>query len=404
MIRRSRLWLFLALLPNVAFAQYPQPQLLSGQTPQGIPPSSMTAQATDVLDAADVGNAFDFNASIGFSRTQRFAKITRENVVNGTTQFADELSFGDVRQQLDIRAALSLYHDLELNFYLPYVITQDGSLDYAANVSATNSSVTTDPTTGGPLFSVPYRSFKSGLEHLYVGAAWSPLNDSRDDTKPTWTLRFTYGIPLGAAFRPDRNDPTNSTRRAPVSDRTHRLRWETSLSKRLGYLDPYFSMHVMLPLADGSIRNLNPAINAGFYTGFEIVPWDVPDKRQRVSLDFRFGGAYVGPGRQYSELSDALRQLTATENYAQVYTGFHFLLQAVEYVRFTAGVTLAHDTPHMLTTESVGNDRDGNGRVDLDNAAEVNPLHVDAFDRPGRRFRVENMVNVSFYVGLAITL
>src|SRR4051812_6086658 len=107
--------------------------------PTAAHPSGLTAQVTDVADAADDDNPFDFNASVGYTRVQRRAKITRENVLNGQSVFADELSYAEVINQLDIKAQISIYHDLELNWHLPYVFTKDASWDYRSQVGVGNS-------------------------------------------------------------------------------------------------------------------------------------------------------------------------------------------------------------------------------------------------------------------------
>ena len=405
---------FAGVWPQLALAQV-QPSVPVQPTIPG-----MTAQVTDVADAADPGNVIDFNAQVGFSRTQRNARITRENVVNGRQQFANELSYSQVQNQLDIKAQLSLYHDLELNFYMPYIFNQDASWGYASGVSTANSSITTDPTTGGPLFAVPYHSYKRGLDHADFGIAWSPFNDTRDDTKPTWTLRLTYGAPLGAAYKPvrDANNPSNdaqlansaangrnASQPAGLSDRTHQIKMETDLSKRMGYLEPYVTVKLMVPIVDGSgIKNLQPPITGGLSSGFEIVPWENVKERQRLSLDFRGSFTYIGPGRYYTEVTDPLRQITFMENYANFTGGFHLLLQAVEYVRFTAGVTFGYDTSHILTNENVGNDVNGDGVVDLNDPKERNPLYNSSVDAIGHRLRVEASTVFNFYVTLAITL
>lgn len=403
-----------AVWPHLVFAEV-QPSV-------GVQPTlpGMTAQVTDVADAADVGNAFDFNAQVGFSRTQRNARITRENVVNGRQQFANELSYSQVQNQLDIKAQISLYHDLELNFYMPYIFNQDSSWGYASGVSSANSTVTTDPVTGGPLFDVPYRTYKHGLDHMDIGIAWSPFNDTRDDTKPTWTLRLTYGAPIGAAYKPvkDASNPTHdaqlataaangrsSSQPAGLSDRTHQIKIETDLSKRFGYLEPYVAVKLTVPIVDGSgLANLAPPITGNVSSGFEIVPWENVKERQRLSLDFRGSFSYIGPGRYYTEITDPLRQITSMENYANFTGGFHLLLQAVEYVRFSAGVTFGYDTAHLLTNENVGNDVNGDGVVDLNDPKERNPLYNASVDAVGHRIRVEASTVFNFYVALAITL
>ncbi len=367
------------------------------------PFSAYTAQVTDVADAADIDNPFDFRLSVGFSRTDHEARIERENVVNGRGVFANELNYSMIQQQLDMRAEIGIYHDLSLSIAMPYIFTHDSTWSYANNVNTANSSVTTDPTTGGALFSVPYKSSRRGLDHLDLGLNWSPFNDARDDTKPTWTIRIAYGIPIGPNNKPTESASANNP--GGLSDHTHQIKLEMDLSKRMGYLDPYVGFKFMDPITDGAgVHNLVPPLQGGFFAGLEIVPWENIANKQRLSFDFRASVMYYSGGRYNTELSDPLHQLTYAENYVNFTGGFHLLLQPIEYFRITAGITYGYDTAHMLTTENVGNDVNGDGVVDLNDPKERSPLYNAAIDSPGHRFRLDASTDFTFYVALALTL
>ncbi|MCC6806000.1 MAG: hypothetical protein IT381_01140 [Deltaproteobacteria bacterium] len=379
--------------------------------------SPHTAQLTDVADAAEPDNPFDFNASVGFRRTVRRARITREAFVDGQATFADELTMNQVTQALDIRAQIALYHDLEFNFYMPYVFNQDADWDF--RVPRELSTIVTDPTLGTALFDVPYRSYKRGLQSLDFGLAWSPFNDQRDDTKPTWTIRFTYSFPVGAAFAPIRDgadpvadaalaqdvangrDPNNP---AAVGDKVHRLRFETSFSKRFLVFDPYVTLSYTHAIADrAGITGHTPPLTGGFTTGIEIIPWDTPAERQRLSFDLRLSASFVGPGRTYSELTDPLRQLTYVDNYATLTAGAYLVFQPIQYVRLSAGISVGHDTQHLITNENPGNPG-ADGVVDLNDPNERNPNYRGELDSPGRRFRVEDTTIFTWYVSLQLML
>jgi hypothetical protein len=382
--------------------------------------SPHTAQITDVADAAEPDNPFDFNASVAFRRVVRRSRITREAYVDGQQTFADELTRNEVTQVLDIRAAIGLYHDLELNFYLPYTFNDDTSWGLTNGVPAELSTVRTDPTTGAPLFDVPYNTYKRGLTSLDFGMAWSPFNDQRDDTKPTWTIRFTYSFPVGAAYKPvrDPNDPVNDAQLAqnpangrdpnnpaPVGDKVHRLRFETAFSKRFAFAEPYMSLNYVQPFADrvNGMPGQIPPITGGFATGVELIPWDSPNERQRLSFDLRVSAQFIGSGRTYSELTDPLRQLTYVDNYATLTAGAHLVFQPIQYVRLTAGISIGHDTQHVITNESPGTPGP-DGVVDLNNPAQRNPSYRAEIDSPGRRFRVEDTTIFTWYVGLQLML
>lgn len=380
--------------------------------------SPHTAQVTDVADAAEPENPFDFNASVGFRRVLRRSRITREYVDGGRATFADELSYSQVQQILDIRAQVSLFHDLELNFFLPYTFNVNTAYQYTDGLTAANSTVTNDPNFGGALFNVPYETRRGGLTSMDLGLAWSPFNDQRDDTKATWTIRATYSIPIGAAFRPVRsadriedanlvNDPANGNlldSPAAAGDKVHRVRLETGFSKRFSVFDPYVMFNYVQPIADASgMARHTPPITGGFITGFEVVPWDSPSERQRFSLDLRIGAQFTGSGRTYSELTDALRQLTFVDNYATFTGGVHMVFQPIQYLRLSAGVSLGHDTQHLVTNENPGTPG-ADGVVDLNDPAEANPDYRNEIDLPGRRFRVEDTTIFTWYVGLQLLL
>lgn len=381
--------------------------------------SPHTAQLTDVADAAEQDNPFDFNASVGFRRVVKRTRITREAFVDGQQTFADELTRNEVTQALDIRAQIALYHDLELNFFLPYTFNQDTDYDFRTGVPPELSTVRTDPTTGSPLFDVPYKTYKRGLTELQFGAAWSPFNDQRDDTKPTWTLRFAYSFPVGAAYKPvrDGNDATNDAtlaqdvangrdpnNPAPLGDKVHRLKFETGFSKRFSVVDPYVTLNYVQPIADRSgMAGHTPPIQGGFTAGVEIIPWDTPSERQRLSFDIRVSTQFTGSGRTYSELTDTLRQLTYVDNYATFTAGAYLVFQPIQYVRLHAGISIGHDTQHIVTNENPGTPGD-DGVVDLNNSDERNPNYRPEIDSPGRRFRVEDTTIFTWYVALQLML
>jgi hypothetical protein len=380
--------------------------------------SPHTAQVSDVPDAAEPDNSFDFNASVGFRRVVRQARLTREGVSGSQATFADELSYTQITQVLDMRAQVSLFHDFALDFYLPYTFNQDAQYTYRSGVSETNSTVFNDPTLGGQLFPVPYRTFKRGLTAMDFGLSFSPFNDQRDETQPTLTLRVAYSYPIGPAFNPQRSsnaaedaaikdgaqNGVDSRNPAPLGDRVHRLKFEVDFSKRFGPVEPYVTAHYVQPfVATGAATGIQPALTGGFQSGFEIIAWDVPTQRKRLTFDLRAGLHYVGSGRTYSELTDAFRQLTWVDNYATLTGGLHVVLQPIQYLRLSAGATLGHDTQHLITNENPGLPGT-TGEVDLNDPTQRNPFYRPEIDTPGRRFRVEDTSIFAFYVALQLML
>ncbi len=82
--------------------------------------------------------------------------------------------------------------------------------------------------------------------------------------------------------------------------------------------------------------------------------------------------------------------MTNIENYFRTTGKFNFNVKATEYLHFRAGFWIAHDSSHLLTFASAGQDVNGDRTVNRSdpNVApkEVNPARRDIIDLPGRRY------------------
>ena len=56
--------------------------------------------------------------------------------------------------------------------------------------------------------------------------------------------------------------------------------------------------------------------------GLNVIPWEIRDQFQRVTIDFRFTGTYRSEGRDYSELFDALGSSDARSLRRPLYAGY----------------------------------------------------------------------------------
>src|ERR1019366_4716462 len=56
----------------------------------------------------------------------------------------------------------------------------------------------------------------------------------------------------------------------------------------------------------------SPPLQGSFALGIEVIPYEAREQYQRLTADFRFKGTYHSPGRDYSELFDALGASQAT--------------------------------------------------------------------------------------------
>jgi hypothetical protein len=452
-------------------------------------PAAWAAEATDVADAADTvvfgkterQDLFDLYVGTNFTMHLANGKITRE-AINGRTGVVnadcnspstsrdclpvDELRWKRSSMVLDLDAQVGVFHDLAVTVGMHYIIGDTLKMRYAKGVTAQSSSVTSPPprtagTTATPIFPVDgYKAAHNGLGGMYLGGArhagadlgvrWAPLNDERDDSKPSWVLVFKWGIPwLGETWDPaeraSESDP------GPVSDGVHRLTFGTSFSKRIGnfgligidpdvwrrgYMDPYMELNYILPVPQTSggksaaldafdtskTFGARPSHIAQLNGGVEIVALEDLKASRKVAVDLGIRTAFFSEGRNYSLMSDPLGEVTYTEQYLNITGIIGLYIQAAEFIRFKAGVMLGYNTEHFLTFGEVGNDKNGDGQVlppEQDAMAigdEINPYfcgndpndgcsanNQQSYDQVGFRFKDEEHTIFSWFASLTLT-
>ncbi|HVW25333.1 MAG TPA: hypothetical protein VHC69_08170 [Polyangiaceae bacterium] len=323
-----------------------------------------SAEVTSVVDAFDDNDLFDLHLSLGFQQTWRSSKIMRETTSN-LDQFSsggytagnlNVANYSETTSRLNTRADIGLYKDVALIFRLPVILANDRKLTPISGAGPT--SITAQGAPGETLFNVPFTSpTRSGIEYLAVGLDVSPMNQTRDSSKPTWTLgvegRFSVSEPMHAcgstkglnvpgtqqscAYPSDVNrngvsgegtaptpsgpiplEGTNfSGHRSPgVSRGTTGLEAHTYASKRLKYIEPYAGFTALFEFQNassdfgttdlqGALVN-HPPFQGTIIGGVAIFPWEVRDQFQRIEVDLRAAGTYRSEGRDYSELFDAL--------------------------------------------------------------------------------------------------
>jgi hypothetical protein len=310
-------------------------------------------------------------------------------------------------------------------------ILRDGILKGVGNRTSfgLNSRTGRPFSSGGTVFQGPTRS---GFESLGLGLTWAPFNQLRDDTRPTWTLSFDAKLDVFSDMRFDASNPGANT---SVGLGYHQFIWSTFVSKRFRYFDPYFGAWYMLPvrtngsiyqqLPNGNQTAVNPQQRAGVSAGVEQIAWENPRASQRVTVEVRGRADEHFYGRSASELWEPLAGsskcttsqaepdcrpgidadpadppgatpkfdpypgVTETQPYASFGGDAGLNVQVGKFVRFRGLFGLTVDMPHFITYAGAGVDRNGDGRVDSNSAAEANVLYREAIDAPGRRFRVE---------------
>jgi len=294
------------------------------------------AQFTEVVDAFDQGDPFDFHLNLAYEYANNKTDIERECYAGScTTSIWNDfiatqklLTAVDVSHMLRITGLIGLFHDLQLRVELPIYVQRSSSLDLADGVTpAAAATILADPVTGAPLFSAPFHSTnRSGIDYFVTGLEWAVFNQARNANLPTWSLFIEGWWGVGKIMKPSGHDDggakygAEATGGSPgISRGNLSLHAGTRLGKRFTYLNPYFGFDFLAEFPkreapypynneavyDGQV-NIKPPMKGTITFGLEIVPYEVPARQQKLFIDLRFVGGYVSEGRDFSPLFDAL--------------------------------------------------------------------------------------------------
>jgi hypothetical protein len=434
-----------------------------------------TGENTTVIDAFDKDDPFDANLLLTLRQSWKSANIRRESTLqqNGlatggfTAQNENIASYKQSLTVLEVGGDIGIFRDFALSLRLPLILADSRELS-DLDGSSRNPQRLQDPN-GEQLFSLPFKSpTRSGVDQFAVGLNLAVFNQQRDETKPTWVIgaetRFAIGDRLHACNEnaatkcPDPTNPAGPGREPGISRGMHTIVANTIFSRRYGYIEPYtgFVMKVDLPQSNsdfgatsdirGSLLNRPPIVGT-FIVGLEVFPWENREAFQRVALDFKVRGSYHSPGRDYSELFDALGSSQAKSlrnanpsqykagpdgftsiadpNASKVFfTGItdqqafgSFAMsggvtwQAGEFVKFTGGLGLTYVQSHLITAADACNPdfkgdagQSGPCRIGAATAGGgsatgiPNPNHRQVIDLPGRRFSVDDTTIVDLWL------
>ena len=435
-----------------------------------------TGENTTVIDAFDKDDPFDANLLLTFRQQWKAANIRRETSLSQgalssggfVSRNENVATYRQSTTTLEIGADVGIFRDLALSFRLPLVLADSrelGDLDG----SAANPQRLQD-TTGDQLFNVPFKSpTRSGVDWFGVALNYAILNQVRDPAYPTWVVgaesRFAIGPRMHACNDnapikcPDPANPGAPSRDPGISRGMTTLALHTIFSRRFGYLEPYlgFRGQVELPQSNsdfgatsdvrGTLLSRPPLIGT-FTVGTEVFPFENREAFQRLGFDFKLRGSYHSPGREYSELFDALGSSQARslrspnpgaykasdQNFGsvvdpnaakvfftgitdqQAYGSFGGAMavtwQAGEYVKFTGGLGLTYAQSHLVTAADACNPDLGKGNAGASGPCRSgaasggggsatgipNPNHRQVIDLPGRRFSVDDTTIVDLWV------
>lgn len=307
-----------------------------------------------------------------------------------------------------------------------------------------------------PLFSVPGTVYRGGFGDPTFGFTAKLMDDRNPQTLPadwypprthyaTWVIGVDYTPPLVPVMNPGVTNPgtPNTNSYLPVGTGEHSINFWTAISKRLGVIEPFLRMHFDLQVAGADAYDncslsaannpnhlymsseqygsseqpaecstasgadnfwigktgLEPPFIGGVFFGSDIHAYSSKD----MSLDFSAAmtADYISKSRDYSEISDELHKLTYVDDYFNIGGQITMDLRFAGIVHWLSYVSLTTDTTHLLTTESVGVDRNGDGRVSL-LSNEVNPDYSFLVDQPGRQFGITDVAVVSFSTRLSV--
>lgn len=453
-----------------------------------------TAAVTDVPDAFDPGNNWSFRLTAGYTFQTRGALLEREvrggTSTSGTTQLARVGNYREVTHTLNINAELALFHDLALTFGIPYIVSNTREIRGISDPAMGEGNAAlfdgwTHNNAPTQLFGVnsPFQApSRSGIDQVRLGISWAILNQQRDQTKPTWLVRFEWRPPVGSLLHAcNANAPTGveqcpdprSVPSAPaggtinstgattrpvsagspgISRGLHGIFFQTMLSRRMGYVEPYGGIEFLAEFPErsapfryfdtpyGLLANF-PPISGTFTLGTEVIPWENRETWQRLVIDLRLRGTYHSQGRDYSAVYDALgtstsralaqpgcpsnvrsadgscqpgREVyfdgtTSTASYATIGTSVSVSIQAARFLRFNLGGTFLFNTSHLITntdacnpsTQPPADHPEWRGGCVSNSAPD--PLHRPVIDAPGGRFRTSEDMQFELYASVALT-
>lgn len=385
------------------------------------------AEVTRVVSGSrGPGELFDFNVALAWLHEQRTATIKRELEGPGTggqIALMNDLTYHHTRDTLALGADFGVYHDLSVFVSAPLVLADSRSLEFD-RTDENSSTILRDgilPGFGQPMFGVdaPHsRGFvhgsdtvfqgpsRHGLEYLGLGARWAVFNQARSESKLTWLVRFEARLAVGGD---QRFDPAHPDADHAVGPGYHQFVFSTLFSRRFESLEPWLGGWYMLPSApEGSPYSRyvlghggygNPQHRAGADFGVETTVWEDAPARQRIALELRgrlearfFGlaqselweplsGASTCPAQPATCRAGVDRDLTGdgvvdpnpgivrSPSYGLLGADAGINVQVGRFVRFRALGGITYEQDRFLSDGRSG---------------------FDAYDLPGRRFRVED--------------
>jgi hypothetical protein len=427
--------------------------------PASLVPGGVDAAAPNVSQSR-----VDVVGTVDYEYEQDSSTIWRENVrdpnadPNGPLPTHRDLAFHQYKHTLTPRLAVGIFHDTFFTAALPVVITQSRELRLDTGVDRAGSSSVIDglipmtgfdardpstPTTGDLMFRGPDRH---GLDQIELGLGVAPMNQARDDTKPTWKIGAELRLAIGTVMKLDPTAPASNT---GVSSGVHELKLWTSFDRKLDWVEPWVEIFWQVPLTSTKdslfqdpgfgTTNVSKSQTAGVQFGLEAYAIDNAADRNRISLDLGTKVVAHFEGRDYSEMWEVFASagdsrgagplildadptksgiqalsypgISNVENYLETTAKIAIRAEIGPHVRFWAGTDIIWKTDHAITFADAGVDlptcgaaatthcEQGANDVINPGTEEVNPLHAGVIDLVGHRYRSQD--NFGIVIGVS---
>lgn len=334
--------------------------------------------STDVLDAADGKDPYDFELYAMFDQSFETGTIQREyhcsndrvlvpqddgtyrstpkgqaglandgNCDSGEDRIvsARELDYERIRRRLNLLARFGIYKDLEFHFFLPIVLLdkstlkmasqsdRPGSLPLEAHCTAdvggaatcSQSSVYREDENGNyddvnSFFNLDDPDIspeRAAVDNPVLGVWWAPYNDERDDTVATWRLGLDYTLNVVDRVKADSKDA--------VGQGYDELRASTAFSRRFEVMRPFLEVSYSLsnliepsstpfPEYGGGQTLVEPGDRLAVRFGSDVMAWEDQSLGQWFNLDFGGEFVYQFEGRDYTPLFTALGSSACNDN------------------------------------------------------------------------------------------
>jgi hypothetical protein len=439
---------------------------------------------SEVTSSFDEGHGLGVHFTLDYDFSYRHSVIEREAIDPNATPGRDpttlrkEFVYSQQRHTIVPTLELGLFHDVWIYGALPYVITDSRQLEFdqrsspctftGADASCVNRSNSTtigdgilpmngfdahDPTVGftdpnNPLiFRGPDRS---GLDQLHLGLGWAPMNQRRDDTKPTWKLGAEFRIAVGKVAKLDRTNPNSQN---GIGQGVDEVKLWTTVARRRGWAEPYVELWWQAPIGHTKdspffdpgfgARRTDKQQEAGVHFGFEAIAVDNVEDHERFSIDLSGHALAHFEGRAYTEMWEVFAfagdpagggplvldgdpttagiqamahpGVTNVENYLEMGGQIAARAEIGPRVHIAALGAFSGETQHIITFTDAGVDLptcknsavppscevDSNDVVNP-GTAEVNPLHVPLVDLVGHRYRSVGAMNFTIGAQLQV--